>query len=80
LCQPALLLCASWTSVRRGRDEGGEGMGKLKKPLLWLVVAFFAYAIFKSPTQAADIVHAAWDGILQGLRAIGDFFDALLRG
>jgi hypothetical protein len=53
-------------------------IGKLKKPLLWLVVAFFAYAIFKSPDQAASIVKSAWQGLLDGLAAIGHFFDALL--
>ncbi|GAB3591928.1 hypothetical protein GCM10027446_11590 [Angustibacter peucedani] len=53
-------------------------MGRLKKPLLWLVVAFFVYAIFKSPDQAAGIVKSGWDGLLEGLRAVGHFFDALL--
>jgi hypothetical protein len=62
-------LCASYEVI---------GIGKLKKPLLWLVVAFFAYAIFKSPDQAASIVKSAWQGLLDGLAAIGNFFDALL--
>ncbi len=53
-------------------------MGRLRKPLLWLVVAFFVYAIFKSPNQAAGIVKGGWDGLLQGLGAVGNFFDALL--
>jgi hypothetical protein len=47
---------------------------------MWVVVAFLVYAVFKSPDQAADIVRAAWDGILDGLRAVGRFFDALLAG
>nr|WP_284288626.1 hypothetical protein [Angustibacter aerolatus] len=51
----------------------------LKKPLLILVVAFFLYALFKSPDQAASIVRSAWDGIVEGLHAIGRFFDALLQ-
>lgn len=54
------------------------GVGKVRKPLLWLVVAFFLYAIFKSPDQAASIVKSGWDGLLEGLRAVGRFFDALL--
>ncbi len=54
------------------------GVGKVRKPLLWLVVAFFVYAIFKSPDQAAGIVNSGWDGLLEGLRAVGRFFDALL--
>lgn len=53
-------------------------MGRLKKPLLWMLVAFFVYAIVKSPDQAAGIVKGGWDGIAQGARAVGTFFDALL--
>ena len=53
-------------------------MGRLKKPLLWLIIAFFVYAIFKSPTQAAGIVNSAWDGLVAAARAVGRFFDALL--
>jgi hypothetical protein len=56
------------------------GMGRLKKPLLWLLVAFFVYAIFKSPDQAAGIVKSGWAGIGEGLQAVGHFFDALLAG
>lgn len=55
-------------------------MGRLKKALIWLLVAFFVYAVFRSPDQAASIVRAAWDGIVSGLGAIAAFFDALLRG
>jgi hypothetical protein len=53
-------------------------MSKLRKPLLWLLLAFFLYAVVKSPDQAASMVRSAWDGIGQGLRAGGRFFDALL--
>jgi hypothetical protein len=45
---------------------------------MWLVIAFLVYAAFKSPDQAADIMRAAWDGILEGLAAVARFFDALL--
>ncbi len=55
-------------------------MGKFKKPLIWLVLAFFLYAVFRSPDQAASIVRGAWDGILAGLGSVTAFFDALLRG
>lgn len=54
-------------------------MPRLKKILLWFVVAFLVYAVFNSPDQAAGIVRAAWDGIVTGLSAIARFFDALLR-
>ena len=53
-------------------------MNGLKKLLLWLVVAFCVYAIFKSPDQAANIVKAALNGLGDVLKAIGHFFDALL--
>jgi hypothetical protein len=50
------------------------------KTIAWvLVVAFVLYAIFKSPDQAATIVRTAWGGIVDGLQAIGRFFDALLN-
>ena len=55
-------------------------MGRLKKPLIWLLVAFFVYAVFRSPDQAADIVRGAWDGIVSGLGSVAAFFDALLKG
>ena len=53
-------------------------MAKLRKPVLWLLLVFFIYAVVKSPDQAASIVHSSWDGIVAGARAIGRFFDALL--
>jgi hypothetical protein len=53
-------------------------MSKLRKPLLWLLLAFFIYAVVKSPDQAASMVRSASDGIAEGLRAVGRFFDALL--
>ena len=55
-------------------------MGRIRRPLMWIVVAFLVYAVFKSPDQAADIVRAAWSGILEGLSAVAHFFDALLAG
>lgn len=55
-------------------------MVRARKVLLWFVIAFLVYAIFASPDQAADIVRSAFDGILDGLSAIGRFFDSLLTG
>jgi hypothetical protein len=46
--------------------------------LFWFVVAFFVYAVFRSPDQAAGLVGGALDGLAGGVAAIGDFFDALL--
>jgi hypothetical protein len=48
--------------------------------LFWFVVAFFVYAIFQSPDQAAGLVRGALDGLRGLLTAVGDFFDALLAG
>ena len=54
-------------------------MHRVKKPLLWTLLAFFIYAIVTSPSQAADILQTVWDIILQGFKSIGSFFDALLN-
>jgi hypothetical protein len=53
-------------------------MARVRKILLWTFLAFLAYAIVTSPSQAADIFQTAWDIILKGLQGIGSFFDALL--
>ncbi len=53
-------------------------MSRAKRVLIWFLIAFAVYAIFKSPDQAAGIVASAWDGIVSGVSAIGRFFDALL--
>jgi hypothetical protein len=60
------------------RTTEERAMAKLRKPLGWLLLAFFLYAVVKSPDQAAGMVRSAWDGIAEGLRAVGRFFDALL--
>ena len=36
------------------------------------------YAIFTSPDRAADIVKTSGDILVDGVRSIGTFFDALL--
>jgi hypothetical protein len=46
--------------------------------LFWFVVAFFVYAVFRSPDQAAGLVAGALDGLAGAVAAVGDFFDALL--
>jgi hypothetical protein len=53
-------------------------MTRVKKILLWVLVAFAAYAIFTSPDQAADIVRTSGSILADGVRNIGNFFDALL--
>lgn len=55
-------------------------MGRARKLLLWTLIAFGIYAIFRSPDQAADIVRTGWDGLAAGVAAVGEFFEALLTG
>jgi hypothetical protein len=55
-------------------------MQRVKKILLWVLVAFAAYAIFTSPDRAADIVKTSGEILVDGVKSIGTFFDALLRG
>jgi len=51
----------------------------VKKVLLWALVAFFVYAVFKSPSQAANIVQDAWNIIVQGAKSITSFFNTILK-
>jgi hypothetical protein len=53
-------------------------MQRVKKILLWVLVAFAAYAIFTSPDRAADIVKTSGEILVDGVKSIGTFFDALL--
>ena len=55
-------------------------MSRARKILIWIVVLFLLYAIYSSPTETADIVRTAIDGIVAVVRAIGQFFNALLTG
>ncbi len=53
-------------------------MSKARKVILWVVLAFFVYAIFTSPDKAADIVANIWGVIVDGFNAILQFFNSLL--
>ncbi|HEY5247808.1 MAG TPA: hypothetical protein VIJ15_05035 [Dermatophilaceae bacterium] len=53
-------------------------MKMVKKILLWTLVAFLIYAVFKSPSLAADAVHSLWNAIVQLVKSLGDFFNSLL--
>lgn len=55
-------------------------MSKMRKFLLFILIAFALYAIVTSPEKSADIVKTAWAIIWAALLSIADFFDALLRG
>jgi divalent metal cation (Fe/Co/Zn/Cd) transporter len=54
-------------------------MQRVKKIVPLTLLAFVVYAIVKSPSQAADLVHTLWDIIFQGFTGIGSFFDAVLN-
>jgi hypothetical protein len=56
------------------------GMQRVKKILLWLLVAFAAYAIVTSPHQAADILKTSGVIVADGAKNIGSFFNAILHG
>lgn len=53
-------------------------LDKVRKVAIWLVVAFVAYAIFKSPNKSADIVHSIWSILSNGVSQIGTFFSKIL--
>jgi hypothetical protein len=53
-------------------------MQRVKKILLWVLGAFGVYAIFTSPDSAADIVRTSGDILVDGVKSVGQFFDALL--
>lgn len=55
------------------------GTDKIRKIAIWVVVAFVAYAIFKSPDKAADMVHNIWEILKTGVTSIGTFFNRLLN-
>lgn len=53
-------------------------MSKAKKIILYILLAFFVYAIFMSPDKAAGIVANIWGVLVDGFDAILQFFDSLL--
>ena len=53
-------------------------MKMVKKLLLWTLVAFLIYAVFKYPSQAAADVQTVWNWIVQLFKSLGSFFNSLL--
>lgn len=53
-------------------------MPRIRRILQWLIIAFLVYAVVTSPNQAADILSTAWQIVVNGVVAIGKFFDTLL--
>jgi len=53
-------------------------MKMVKKILLWTLVAFVIYAVFRYPSLAADAVTSVWDFVRQLFTSIASFFNSLL--
>jgi hypothetical protein len=54
-------------------------MQHAKKIAIWTLLAFFVYAIVTSPSQAASLVHTTWNILVEGVKGIGGFFNAVLN-
>ena len=54
-------------------------LDKVRRVVICLLVAFVAYAVFKSPDQSASIVHNIWSILSNGVHQIGTFFDKILN-
>jgi hypothetical protein len=53
-------------------------MKMVKKILLFILVAFLIYAVFKYPSLAADFVQNIWDFFVQLFESLFSFFNSLL--
>jgi hypothetical protein len=52
---------------------------KVRRVLLWLIIAFAIYAVFNDPNHSAQVVGNAWDTLKQGISRVFDFFNALMN-
>jgi hypothetical protein len=50
----------------------------LRQILVFLVLAFIAYAVLTVPGQAGDVTRDAWAHIKDGFEAVTTFFDTLI--
>ncbi len=66
------------SSDHRRPPYQGEIMKLVKKLLLWLIVAFLIYAVFRYPSLAADAVRSLWDTIVTLFKSLASFFNKLL--
>jgi hypothetical protein len=53
-------------------------MKMVKKILLWTLVAFVIYAIFRYPSLAADAFTSVWNFLVQLFKSLFSFFNSLL--
>ena len=52
---------------------------KAKKVILFIVLAFFIYAVLTSPDKTADVLGNIWGIIVEAFNSILVFFNALLN-
>lgn len=55
-------------------------MTRARNIAVLIVVIFAVYAVLSSPEQSAGVVRNAGDQLASGVRSVGSFFNALLRG
>ena len=55
-------------------------MSKTRKVLMAIVVIFCVYAVVKYPVQSASTVSDAVQTVMNGLQAVGKFFNSLISG
>jgi hypothetical protein len=53
-------------------------MKMVKKILLFTLVAFLIYSVFKYPSLAADFVQNVWNFIVQLFKSLFSFFNSIL--
>jgi len=51
---------------------------KLKKPLIYMGIAFVLYTVITAPYKASEFVQRGIGGISQAGQSVGMFFDGLL--
>lgn len=51
-----------------------------KKILWWIFVIFILYSIFTSPQESAEVVRTIIEIIVNGFRALGEFFRGIVQG
>jgi hypothetical protein len=66
------------SSDHRTPPYQGDIMKMVKKILLFTLVAFLIYAVFKYPSLAADFVQNVWNFIVQLFKSLFSFFNSIL--
>lgn len=54
-------------------------MNRTKTVRKWLIIGFLAYAIVKSPDQAASILVTLGNIVVEAFKGIGALYDAILN-